>query len=127
MAKSKIIDLGMVERLAYIQCTKTEMCAVLGVDGKTLNKYKGFSEAYKKGLEQGKSSLRRMQWKLAEKNTAMAIWLGKQYLGQTDRQEVANTFNSEQPTSLEFKITNQEDKGRLEKLESEICGKNSDS
>ena len=33
-------------------------------------------------------SLRRMQYKLAEKNTAMAIFLGKQYLGQKDNIEV---------------------------------------
>ena len=25
-----------------------------------------------------------MQWRLAEKNASMAIWLGKQYLGQSD-------------------------------------------
>ena len=29
-----------------------------------------------------------MQFKLAEKNPTMAIWLGKQYLNQRDRQEV---------------------------------------
>ena len=29
-------------------------------------------------------SLRRYQFQLAQKNTAMAIWLGKQYLGQRD-------------------------------------------
>lgn len=31
--------------------------------------------------------MRRYQWKLAEKNTAMAIWLGKQMLGQKDNVE----------------------------------------
>ena len=29
-------------------------------------------------------SLRRIQWKHAEKSVPMAIWLGKQYLGQKD-------------------------------------------
>ena len=33
-------------------------------------------------------SLRRTQFKLAEKNPTMAIWLGKQYLGQRDNIEV---------------------------------------
>ena len=28
-----------------------------------------------------------MQFKLAEKNVAMAVWLGKQYLGQRDKVE----------------------------------------
>ena len=29
-----------------------------------------------------------MQFKLAEKSATMAIWLGKQYLGQTDKAEI---------------------------------------
>ena len=33
-------------------------------------------------------SLRRIQYKLAEKNATMALWLGKQYLGQKDTFEV---------------------------------------
>jgi hypothetical protein len=45
----------------------------------------GFSGAYEKGLENGKSSLRRLQWKAAlGGNITMQIWLGKQYLGQRD-------------------------------------------
>lgn len=32
-----------------------------------------------------------MQFRLAEKSAAMAIFLGKQYLGQTDVQEVKAT------------------------------------
>ena len=46
---------------------------------------------YKKGQDNGKRSLRRIQFKLAEKNPTMAIWLGKQYLGQRDNIDVANT------------------------------------
>ena len=36
----------------------------------------------------GKISLRRKQWQLAEKSASMAIWLGKQYLGQRDNVDV---------------------------------------
>ena len=43
-----------------------------------------FAEAYKKYSAKGKVSLRRAQFKLAEKNASMAIFLGKQYLGQRD-------------------------------------------
>ena len=43
----------------------------------------------KKGMEQGKASLRRMQYGAANKgNVTMQIWLGKQYLGQNDKQEI---------------------------------------
>ena len=43
-----------------------------------------FSEVFAKKRGKGKISLRRMQWRLAEKNASMAIWLGKQYLDQKD-------------------------------------------
>lgn len=48
----------------------------------------GFSDIFhiKRGI--GKISLRRSQFRMAEVNPTMAIWLGKQYLGQTDKQEV---------------------------------------
>ena len=33
-------------------------------------------------------SLRRKQWNLAKTNATMAIWLGKQYLGQKDNIDI---------------------------------------
>lgn len=36
----------------------------------------------------GKISLRRAQFKLAKKSANMAIWLGKQWLGQQDKVKV---------------------------------------
>ena len=35
----------------------------------------------------GKMSLRRSQWRLAEKNPTMSIWLGKQYLDQKEPEQ----------------------------------------
>jgi hypothetical protein len=49
-----------------------------------------FEEAHAVFSEGGKASLRRRQWELAQKNTAMAIFLGKQYLGQRDSYEVVD-------------------------------------
>ena len=46
-----------------------------------------FAEVYKIYSVSGKISLRRWQFKMAEKNVTMAIFLGKQYLGQTDKTE----------------------------------------
>lgn len=40
------------------------------------------------GQQEGRASLRRKQFAMAEKNPAMAIWLGKQYLGQADKKEI---------------------------------------
>lgn len=84
------IDYETVEKLAHIQCTKTEIANFLGCSVDTLDRDNNFAEHYKKGLDGGKMSLRRMQFKLAEKNSAMAIFLGKQYLGQKDVVEQQN-------------------------------------
>lgn len=92
MARPKIeIDYNTVEKLANIQCTQTEIASFLGISVRTLQRDEEFLKIYQKGQENGKMSLRRIQYKLAEKNTTMAIWLGKQYLGQKDNVEVAHT------------------------------------
>ena len=83
----KEVDLGLAERLAQIMCTQEEIASVLKVSVDTLSRTPGFADVYKSGRESGKASLRRLQWKHAQNNPAMAIWLGKQYLGQTDRAE----------------------------------------
>lgn len=76
-----------------IQCTETEICSVLDVDDKTLARWckqtyrRNFSEVFREKREGGKASLRRNQWKMSETNPTMAIWLGKQYLGQSDKRE----------------------------------------
>lgn len=86
----KHIDKKQFESLCALQCTQEEICNFFDVTDKTLTRwcketYKCyFSEAFKKFSVGGKISLRRYQFKLAEKNTAMAIWLGKQWLGQKD-------------------------------------------
>ena len=78
------------EGMCAIQCTQQEICDVMGVTDKTLNRLltenygMTFSECFKKYGASGKSSLRRYQFDLAKRNAAMAIWLGKQYLGQRD-------------------------------------------
>ena len=84
------IDYVTVEKLAHIHCTKQEIASFLGCSVDTLDRDANFEVYYKKGLDGGKMSLRRMQFKLAEKNSAMAIFLGKQYLGQKDVIEEQN-------------------------------------
>lgn len=86
----KEIDYISVEKLANIQCTQEEIANFLGLSVRTLQRDEEFCRIYKKGQDNGKMSLRRMQYKLAEKNPTMAIWLGKQYLGQKDNIEVKN-------------------------------------
>ena len=83
----KEIDYATVEKLANIQCTQDEIASFLGISTRTLQRDEQFMELFNRGRENGKMSLRRMQWKHAEKSVPMAIWLGKQYLGQRDKVE----------------------------------------
>jgi len=103
MGRPKIkIDYELVKKLAHIQCTQIEIASILEVSVDTLQRDKEFCGIYKKGQEEGKMSLRRIQWKLANNdNVTMAIWLGKQYLGQTDKQELSG--NSDSPIIVKFK------------------------
>lgn len=78
------------EALCKLQCTEREICGVFGVCEDTLNAwckrtYKmTFSDTYKIYAVDGKVSLRRMQFNLAKTSAAMAIFLGKNMLGQSD-------------------------------------------
>ena len=75
------IDPDAVLALARIHCTQAEIAAVLGCSVDTLARR--FADTIKKGQDEGKASLRRMQYKAAsDGNPTMLIWLGKQLLGQ---------------------------------------------
>jgi hypothetical protein len=103
----KEIDWDEVRRLAEIQCTQEEVASVLGVALSTLKQYPQFSAIHKEGSEAGRKSLRRLQWDKANSgNTAMLIWLGKQYLGQRDR--VDHTV-AERPEDILEDFTNASD------------------
>lgn len=81
------------ENLCAMQCTQAEICAFFECDHKTLTKWvkkeygADYSQVVKEKAEIGKISLRRYQFSQASKSPSMAIWLGKQYLGQTDKIE----------------------------------------
>ena len=87
------LDLAQVEVLASIQCTDYEIALVLGVSEKTIQRRKAddpaFLSAYEKGRADGRVSLRKWQFETAKaRNVGMLIWLGKQYLGQTDKADL---------------------------------------
>lgn len=98
----KEINKDQFEKLCYIQCTESEICEFFDVTDKTLNAWckrtydgQGFSEIYAKKRSIGKISLRRYQFQMAEKNAAMAMFLGKQYLGQRDNYVAEVQFDVE--------------------------------
>lgn len=86
------IDYATVEKLAGIMCTQEEIAAYFEIDVSTLKRDAKFCTTYKNAMEKGKMSFRRQQYKAAEAgNTTMLIWLGKQYLGQRDRNDTQLT------------------------------------
>jgi len=79
------IDLVEVEKLAMLHATDEEIAGWFDVTVRTIERRKsepGFVEAIERGRARGKLNLRRIQLKLAEQNAAMAIFLGKNQLGQ---------------------------------------------
>ena len=89
----KEIDHQQFRKLCQIQCTLEEIAAWFECSVDTIERWckretdKTFAELHRIYSVDGKISLRRNQFKLAEKNVTMAIWLGKQYLGQKDSRE----------------------------------------
>ena len=80
-------DPDKIQMLASFGCSITEIAKYFRIDESTVRK------KYKDELETGRESLkvklRQLQWDHAARgNTALLIWLGKQYLGQTDRKEI---------------------------------------
>ena len=109
-----------VKYMAMIHCTGEEIAGVMQMDYDTLNrnckeKY-GYpiSEYIKRNQSNGKMSLRRMQWKSAENgNVTMQIFLGKQWLGQKEQNEVQVSHNDETIAEMEqyFKMRKEESQG----------------
>ncbi len=72
-----------VYKLAKLWCTMEEIASHFNVSVDTIENR--FSEAVRKGKEDGKASIRRMQYLSADKgNVTMQIWLGKILLKQKE-------------------------------------------
>ena len=106
----KEIDQKQFENLCGLQCTLEEICGWFGVTDKTLDGWckrtyrTSFSEVFRQKRGLGKVSLRRSQWRLAEKNASMAIWLGKQYLGQRDVVDLGLPTDNAQEDALSVSL-----------------------
>lgn len=91
MARPRIqIDETQFEKLCALLCTEEEIASYFNCSVDTIEKFckrtysVSFAEIYKQKSNNGKIALRRYQMQLAQKYPAMAIFLGKQYLGQRD-------------------------------------------
>ena len=94
------IDGEQVRKLAAMHCTVQEIADFFGCSRETV--YKRFSPELTAGRAQGKMDLRTQQFKAARNGSAaMNIWLGKQYLGQKDQQEIVAVDEEEKRLSDE--------------------------
>lgn len=103
----KEIDSEQFEKLCALHCTLKEIADWFQCAEDTIQRWcqrqygKTFSEAFDQFSAQGKISLRRYQFRMAEHNVTMAIWLGKQWLGQTDVVVTAEAKNGQLDAILE--------------------------
>ena len=88
MTAKKIVDEELILKLASIGCTQSEIATMVGLSES------GISKNYKHLIFEGranlKMTLRRKQIEVAVEgkgNPTMLIWLGKNILDQTDKQE----------------------------------------
>lgn len=110
----KEIDFDELDRLCHLQCTQAEICSVFDIDTDTLalrireKSGLSFPEYFELKRGHGKLALRRAQFRTAigspavisddgqvvepaiNPNPTMQIWLGKQLLDQSDKQEIVN-------------------------------------
>lgn len=83
-----VIPYEQVRRLARLQCTQQEIADYLDISVDTLQRDERFMELYRRGMNHGRMSVRRAQYRaMLQGNQTMLVWLGKQYLGQRDHHE----------------------------------------
>lgn len=87
MGEEVELDLGSVRRMAACGCTVAEIATICGCSERTINRR--CREAIDQGRARLNMSVRRTQLRMMRRGSAaMAIWLGKQLLGQRDKQDL---------------------------------------
>jgi hypothetical protein len=79
--------LEQIEKLASVMCTLSEIGDIIGCSHDTIQRNQEAKEAIKRGVANAKNTIRKTQFDIATKlnSSIMAMWLGKVYLGQTDK------------------------------------------
>ncbi len=111
-------DIDMFKRMCSRFGTRDGIAAIFGVSPKTLNRLINenlhdeiapdsdepitFEDAYAVYSQAGAQLLREAQFEKAlSGNSTMLVWLGKQYLGQSDSKEVIVQAAEEEATALD--------------------------
>jgi hypothetical protein len=107
--------LQQIQDLASYMCTKEEVANIIGCHRTTLYRNEQALEAYEKGVNVAKQKIRKTQFDIATKlnSSIMAMWLGKVYLGQTDKIQntddnvplpIYDIIEHEEPKEIELKV-----------------------
>jgi len=106
--------LKQIEDLASYMCTKDEVANIIGCSRQTLWRNQEALDSYEKGVNVAKLNIRKSQFTLATKlnSSLMNVWLGKVYLGQTDKIQntddniplpIYDIIENEEPKEIEYK------------------------
>jgi hypothetical protein len=107
------IDVAQLEKLAALHCTIDEAAAFFGCCKRTMLRYLDetsrdpiYREAWERGRQNGKSSLRRLQRKHANGSgssaVTMTIHLSKHWLGETEKSLVEMTGRDGGPVAVQY-------------------------
>ena len=112
------VDFNTVDKLCELHCTGVDIAGFIEIDYKPLNArvkeqlkqdgttYAGFPEYLDAKSARGRVSLRKMQWASANRGSVpMLIFLGKNILGQTEKQ----TINMPAETIIEVTVEGDDD------------------
>lgn len=80
----KVINPEQISKLASLGCTICEIAAFFACHPDTISN--NYYDSVDTGRALGRRNLRQLQFELARAgNATMLVWLGKNYLGQTDQ------------------------------------------
>ena len=93
------IDFKELEKLCHLQCTEREIadwfhCSIDTIASRVKEQFSiSFPEYFEKRRVGGLIALRRNMLKLSESHPQMAIFLAKNWLGMSDKQEIEHSGN----------------------------------
>lgn len=95
------IDKDKFEALCALQCTQIEIAEQFHVCEDTLNSWckdtygMTYSEVFRQKRQPGFTSLRRRMYESAKTSTAMQIFLAKNWLGMSDKQDTTMSLDAQ--------------------------------
>ena len=104
------INLEELQKLCTLNCTMPEIASFFNMPLRTLeDRFKNDTDvrtAIENGRNKGKLSVRRKQLQIMDEtnNATMAIWLGKQLLGQRDKHDIGTEDKGETKLSEALEI-----------------------